>query len=303
MSNSILYFRNGIGNLIQATPAMQALSITLREKIDICLDSDWFLTPVVEDIISRYFFIDKIVKYPFVEKTHYKNWIYFGHNERTPTFDLFKSKSKINCDDLKFFDGNMMSEVQYYMAVARRWGYSQTLPTPSQFCPHEGNIEMVDIDVTGPIVALCNGGSGYFRAVKQWNGFYELATELMSSGLYVVLLGREGELKDVPCNMDLTGKLSFTHSCHVLSQSNFIVTTDTAMMHAADALMLKGIALFGATSIVKNGPVNGTLKVMASDIECRPCQHKGSGFNTCRAVYCMNTINYKDVYRKVLSLL
>jgi ADP-heptose:LPS heptosyltransferase len=215
---------------------------------------------------------------------------------------LFKSKSKVNCDDLKFFDKDLLSEVQYYMAIARRWGYPKTLPTPSQIVPHDGNVNMMDI-ATGPIVVLCNGGSGYLRRVKQWYGFNELANLLLLSGHYVVLLGNGGELDNVACSCSFTEKLSFVHSCHVLSQANFIVTTDTAMMHAADALKIRGVALFGPTSLVKNGPVNDTLKVMISNVECRPCQHKGSGFNNCKPIYCMNTIKPQDVYRKVLSLI
>src|SRR6185436_7924133 len=100
---------------------------------------------------------------------------------------------------------------------------------------------------------------------KMWHegGWVELARALHAQGLKVVLTGGgdAAELeyvgriaREVPGALDLAGRLSLGSLACVLSQAAIYVGPDTAITHAAAALGIPTVALFGPTSAVKWGP-------------------------------------------------
>jgi heptosyltransferase-3 len=100
---------------------------------------------------------------------------------------------------------------------------------------------------------------------KMWTreGWTALARWLTDHGLAVVLTGgpdadeREyvGAIaQDVPVALDLAGRLSLGATALVISRASVYVGPDTAITHAAAALGVPTVALFGPTNPVKWGP-------------------------------------------------
>jgi heptosyltransferase-3 len=100
---------------------------------------------------------------------------------------------------------------------------------------------------------------------KMWTveGWVALARELAARGLAVVLTGGPGAderayveriARNVPDALDLAGKLSLGGTALVVSKAAVYIGPDTAITHAAAALGVPTVALYGPTNTVKWGP-------------------------------------------------
>ena len=100
---------------------------------------------------------------------------------------------------------------------------------------------------------------------KMWTveGWVALAHALRGRGLAVVLTGGPGAderayvggiAKAVPEALDVSGQLSLGGTALVVSQAALYVGPDTAITHAAAALGVPTVALYGPTNPVKWGP-------------------------------------------------
>lgn len=74
---------------------------------------------------------------------------------------------------------------------------------------------------------------------------------------------------------NLAGKTSLLESCYIVSQSRLVVSADTGFMHAADLFNTKCLALIGPTAF--GYPTGKSVKVMETNLSCRPCTKDGRG--------------------------
>lgn len=136
-------------------------------------------------------------------------------------------------------------------------------------------------DKSRPVIILCPGARHY---TKRWPVEYwcQLAGTLMSKYQLVLLGGDEDvstcrQIREASGALDFSGKLSLVESAAMLRHAFVVVTNDSFLMHAADALRKNLIALFGS-SVHEFGfyPCGSNAKVLEmSDLECRPCSHVG----------------------------
>ena len=100
---------------------------------------------------------------------------------------------------------------------------------------------------------------------KMWteDGWAEVGRWLQSRGIGVVLTGGPGAderayvhriATNIPGSLDLTGQLSLGGVAYAISRAAAYVGPDTAITHAAAALGVPTVALFGPTNPVKWGP-------------------------------------------------
>jgi ADP-heptose:LPS heptosyltransferase len=103
--------------------------------------------------------------------------------------------------------------------------------------------------------------------------------------------------------VDTCGELSILQTADLIDSCDAIITTDSAPLHIADALKVKGVALFGSTLVSKNGPYNGTIIPVRSPIECSPCQGTRRILECEDRSQCMSTIDPRIVFSVLRKLL
>jgi ADP-heptose:LPS heptosyltransferase len=297
-TSTIIYCKHGIGNIIMMTPAIRALaSMDKSGKVDICLDSEWQDRRAVElrNMFSTWDIVEEVIEFPkqqFVKQ--YATWFYTRHAEYSQAFSIFEEKNKSMSNQFAWSD-NLMHEIDFYMGHVRKLGFKGD--TPLQWAAIDYS-EPVLFN-TKPTIALCNGGFGDLRKVKCWPYFPKLADSLKRYfGAYIIKLGWANELADVDADADYSSKVSIAQSAALLSRVDLFITTDTALMHVADALKIPMVAIFGGTLVSKNGPVNGATKILRSSRTCCPCQTTAN-WATCENAKCLYDVTANNVMSQV----
>lgn len=75
--------------------------------------------------------------------------------------------------------------------------------------------------------------------------------------------------------LNLAGALSLAESCYVTSLCQAVVSADTGLLHVADLLGVRALALIGPTAF--GFPTNVQVKTLEVDLPCRPCTKDGRG--------------------------
>ncbi len=195
--------------------------------------------------------------------------------------------------------------------------YDKTLtevPKPEIFYPSNIRNKIDEIwkstSVEGRNSVFLCPGSRHFT--KRWpvENWLELA-RIISGQNQVVLIG--GNEDAGICNIiakigginNLCGKLTMLESTAMLSHADLVVTNDSFLMHAANALGKKIIAIFGSTvkefGFFPYGVDNKILEV--SGLSCRPCSHIGGESCPKKHFRCMLGTTPETVYEAALTLL
>jgi len=294
-SETIIYFKHGLGNLIMMTPAIKALaSMDSFGCVDICMSSTWedSRRPAFDDFLNHFEIVNKVINYPKQELSlKYKTWFYTGHSEYFDALDIFKRNCPIEFGAPNWRENGLIHEVFYYMNAAYAMGYKGSIP--SQSVPVSGDIKLEKNSLYK--IGLCNGTYSYkMKTAKQWNYFQELSDLLHSIyNAEIIKLGYADELNDVRGDIDYVGKLSFTETAKVIQQLDLLITTDTALMHVGDALGIPMIVIFGGTLISKNGALSQNATHVKLGLPCQPCQRTQHFYN-CDHYDCINklTVDY-----------
>jgi len=71
--------------------------------------------------------------------------------------------------------------------------------------------------------------------------------------------------------LDLTGKTKLRQALAVLRRLDLLVTNDSGLMHAAAALGVPLVAIFGSTDPAATGPFTSQASVLHHPLPCSPC--------------------------------
>lgn len=74
---------------------------------------------------------------------------------------------------------------------------------------------------------------------------------------------------------NLAGKLSLVESCYAVQRSAYLLSADTGLLHVADILGKKGVAIIGPTAF--GFPTSPLIEIVEVDLACRPCTKDGRG--------------------------
>ena len=106
-------------------------------------------------------------------------------------------------------------------------------------------------------------------------------------------------IKIMPNVIDGCGKFSFNQSASVIQQAEWVITSDTGLMHVASAFNKKIISVWGNT-IPQFGmdpylPNNQNIILENNNLNCRPCSKLG--YNKCPKGHfkCMEEIDFSFV--------
>jgi hypothetical protein len=156
-----------------------------------------------------------------------------------------------------------------------------------------------------PRITLINGffkDSSDLWSRKKWNYFPQLFSILkdLYPEVEICKVGLPNELEDVPC-VDYTNLgLSLVDTCGVIKNSTLVISNDTGLMHAADALCTPLVVLFGATNSTKNCPIQAPHLLVKSEKPCAPCLGT-SLYKFCRSQDCMDEISVERVVQAVMT--
>jgi len=184
--------------------------------------------------------------------------------------------------------GQLPLMVQRFVALGfpEDAGIPDSIPLPQLQCS-QAQLDSTVADLvtsgSGPILAICPGAE--FGSAKQWpvNHFGSLAEKMIKQGWRVWILGsnRDAEaatavLKSIPpphsghC-FNLTGRTTLVQAADLLATANAVVSNDSGLMHVAAAVDAAVVALFGPTSPDFTPPLGDRVKLLTTDISCRPC--------------------------------
>lgn len=299
-SKTIAHFRNGIGNFVELTPALQALaSMDPSGKIDICTDSIWFDSrkkPLLDfwglmPFIGRVYCFDEVR-----ESKHYQVFFWTSWNSCGESLEWFMKKKPYDCG---YWDMMNEHETDFYMSIVRRfYGYKGAKP-PQCVCPSPDGPQL---DPTKKNIVLCNGGFGEYCMMKKWPHFGNLARELKKfygDSACVIKIGYKNELDDVAdFDVDYVNKLSITETAAVIKRATLMICDDTGNMHIGDALKTPMLVLWGGSIFEKNKPINGSAKIISLGLDCQPCQQRG-GYLRCERLSCVNDLTVGEVMYNV----
>ena len=142
---------------------------------------------------------------------------------------------------------------------------------------------------------------------KQWskNKYGKLIRKLK---IPCVLVGSE---KDKICfeiarfsknTFNMAGKTSLREAMAIIYNANYVIGSDTGLMHAAEALGKPVTMIMGPTSTETGGGSYLDLSTsVAKDIWCRPCSQNGSTPCYRDKQYCMETIDVDDVLQALVK--
>ncbi len=167
----------------------------------------------------------------------------------------------------------------------KEWGISDVLPPPPQIFPKSKKIEI-------PFEKFSVLAASAAHPLKRWPlDYWKALIRLAPHHSFVLLGGAEDhflkELEAVAPNRvkNFSGSLSLLESAYVLSQAERLITNDTGLLHVAEQLGLKTIALMGPAPF--GFPSRETTTILQRTLPCRPCSKHGQGpctnpvFQTC----------------------
>ena len=67
------------------------------------------------------------------------------------------------------------------------------------------------------------------------------------------------------------GRTYLAEAIDLMSLADTVISNDSGLMHVAVALMKPVVAIYGSTSPDFTPPLAEKVKLLATDIECRPC--------------------------------
>ena len=196
--------------------------------------------------------------------------------------------------------------VFYFLGLLKALGGVATFTPPTLYLEPEEEavgahfLTEAELPGQGPWVGLSPGAA--YGPAKRWepSRFAALGLELQREfDARLVLLGgnEERQVADQVKEqlqgpvVDLVGRTSLRQALGVLSQLNLLVTNDSGLMHAAAALSVPLVALFGSTDPVATGPFTSRATVIRHPWPCSPCFKR-----TCEDGYpCLNAISVDEV--------
>ena len=96
----------------------------------------------------------------------------------------------------------------------------------------------------------------------------------------------------------LSGKASLEETVYLLKQAKLLITVNTGIMHIGAAVGVPLIALHGATSDKRWGPLSSRAVVIKSNEKCQPCISLGFE-SKCQNPICMYNITVDMVWKVV----
>ncbi|HDP98538.1 MAG TPA: lipopolysaccharide heptosyltransferase II [bacterium] len=164
-----------------------------------------------------------------------------------------------------------------------------------------------------PVIGIAPGAS---FATKRWSahGFKRVADHLLeNSNTALVFLGDTADrelidslnIKKSDKLVNAAGELSIAETAALVDHCDLVLTNDSGLMHLAEALKKKVVAIFGSTTRELGFfPTSANCVVIEKiDVPCRPCSHIGRQKCPKDHFRCMEEITPQQVIEEIENLL
>ena len=203
-------------------------------------------------------------------------------------------------------------QVEYYLHLIRALGMETAEKIPTLHISQESKEKAEGIlksisGGSGPFVGISPGAQ--YGSAKEWfpERFGELALRICGEiGTRLLILGSAGDraaasrIGEIAGSavIDLCGKTTLAQALALISRCRVFVTNDSGLMHAASALEVPLVAIFGSTDPGRTGPLSRNSRVVIKSLSCAPCLK--TQCPTKRE--CMEAISVEEVFREVKEL-
>ncbi|MCG6916408.1 MAG: lipopolysaccharide heptosyltransferase II [Deltaproteobacteria bacterium] len=207
-----------------------------------------------------------------------------------------------------------LHQMDYYLGLLRSFGTSGVDRIPRLKLKEEVTEKgLALLDVLGigrnELLIGVHPGAAYGEA-KRWfpERFARVIDLLHKRGRKFVLLGGPGEevlaekisttTAQPPINT--VGKTTLAEALVLISRCALFLSNDSGLMHAAAALGIPQVALFGSTDPEKTAPLNNkAVVIQAKGVSCAPCFKSECPEN----LECLKAITVDEVYAAAEKLL
>lgn len=205
-------------------------------------------------------------------------------------------------------------QVEYYLDLLRGAGIPAVWSSPVLVLRPEDRAraaQMLEARGVGPeegLIGISPGAS--YGPAKRWPAerFAGLAGRLAQAGAgRLVVFGGPGEealgraiaARAGDRVLDVSGRTSLPEALALIERCRLFVTNDSGLMHAAAALQVPVVALFGPTDPVLTGPAGGGAEILRRPVPCSPCHRR-----TCPIDHrCLEWLDTDEVYQACLRQL
>lgn len=139
------------------------------------------------------------------------------------------------------------------------------------------------LESTRPVIGLCPGAE--FGPAKRWPDTYyaEVAKFAIEQGYQIWLFGsaKDREVCELIRSklsneqgqfcFNLAGETSLIEAVDLLAACHTVVSNDSGLMHVSAAVGCNIVAIYGSSSPKYTPPLTNKLKMVHTDVECRPC--------------------------------
>jgi heptosyltransferase-2 len=207
-----------------------------------------------------------------------------------------------------------LHQVDYYLGLLRSFGASKADRIPHLKLKQEvierglALLDVLGIENNELLIGVHPGAS--YGETKKWfpERFARVMELLQKPGRRFVLLGGPGEeplaerispiMASPPINT--IGKTTVAEALALVSRCDLFLGNDSGLMHAAAALGVPQVALFGSTDPEKTAPLNDKAVVIHPEgVSCSPCFKSKCPEN----LECMEAITVDEVYLAAEKLL
>jgi ADP-heptose:LPS heptosyltransferase len=309
---------SSIGDIVLTTPVIRCCKQQIA-KAEIHFITKSIFKPVLQHnpYVDKLITFDKDVTevYDILKKENYDVVIDLHNNLRSRRLKMSLGKKSFSFKKLnvqKFLAVAFKSKgslpdvhiVQRYLETVESLGVKDDDKGLDYFLSPDEKVNISNISpaLTSGFVALVVGGSYYTKQIPA-NKLIEICN---ASKLPIVLMGgkEDNEIAELVISktkntFNACGKFSINQSASIIEQSQYVVTSDTGLMHIASAFKKIIFSLWGNT-IPEFGmypylpdPKSKILEV--NDLKCRPCSKLG--YSKCPKGHfkCMNEIDVKEI--------
>jgi heptosyltransferase-2 len=207
-----------------------------------------------------------------------------------------------------------LHQVDYFLGLLRSFGVNQVDRIPrlklKPKVTERGLALLDDLGINRNELLIGVHPGAAYGETKRWfpERFAKVMNLLQKSGRRFLLLGGPGEeplakristiMTQTPINT--VGKTTIAEALVFISQCGLFLSNDSGLMHAAAALGIPQVALFGSTDPEKTAPLNSKAVVIHPEgVSCTPCFKSECPEN----LECMKAITVDEVYAAAEKLL